>query len=100
VKPAELGEITLEISVLTEPQPLVFSSPEDLLNKLQPHRDGVVLLIGDRRATYLPQVWEQLPDKTAFLNSLAQKAGCGPSDWRLPGTKVQIYHVESFHEGS
>lgn len=100
VKPAELGEIALEISVLTEPQPLVFSSPEDLLSKLQPHRDGVVLLIGDRRATYLPQVWEQLPDKAAFLNSLAQKAGCGPSDWRLPGTKVQIYHVESFHEGT
>jgi AMMECR1 domain-containing protein len=63
-----------------------------------PRRDGVILQIGPARATYLPQVWEQLPDKLTFLNSLAQKAGCEASAWRQPGTAVQIYHVEAFKE--
>ena len=98
VQPAELDQLEIEISVLTVPEPLAFSSPEDLLTKLQPHRDGVVLRIGTAGATYLPQVWEQLPDKVAFLNSLAQKAGCAAADWRKPGTRVFIYHVESFRE--
>ena len=98
VQPGELDQLEIEISVLTVPEPLPFSSPEDLLNKLQPHRDGVVLRIGNHGATYLPQVWAQLPDKVAFLNSLAQKAGCAAADWRKPGTQVHIYHVESFHE--
>jgi AMMECR1 domain-containing protein len=49
-------------------------------------------------ATYLPQVWEQLPDKERFLDSLAEKAGCEPSDWRKPGTSVYLYEVESFKE--
>ena len=98
VQPDELDKIEIEISVLTVPQPLNFSSPEDLLNKLQPHKDGVVLQIGNRGATYLPQVWEQIPDKVTFLNSLAQKAGCAPDDWRRPDAKVSIYHVEPFSE--
>lgn len=98
VQPDELDQIEIEISVLTVPEPLPFRSPEDLLTKLQPHRDGVVLRLGNLGATYLPQVWEQIPDKVAFLNSLAQKAGGAATDWRKPGTLVSIYHVESFHE--
>lgn len=97
VQPDELDELGFEISVLTEPQPLAFSSPDDLLGKLQPHRDGVILHLGTASATYLPQVWEQLPDKTRFLSSLAQKAGCGAEDWRKPGTRVLTYQVEAFH---
>jgi AMMECR1 domain-containing protein len=57
-----------------------------------------VLQIGGRGATYLPQVWEQLPDRTEFLNHLAEKAGCEPDAWRQPGATVYIYHVESFKE--
>jgi hypothetical protein len=98
VRADELGKIEIEISVLTVPQPLQFSSPEDLLNKLQPHKDGVVLQIAGRGATYLPQVWEQIPDKVEFLNSLAQKAGCPANAWRGPGTQVLIYHAEPFKE--
>ena len=94
----EVGQLEIEISVLTEPLPLFFSSPDDLLRKLQPGQDGVVLQIGGRGATYLPQVWEQLPDKSEFLDSLAQKAGCEASAWRGQGVTVQIYHVESFKE--
>ena len=98
VKSEELPQIEVEISVLTVPEPLKFSSPEDLLAKLQPHKDGVVLKMNGRGATYLPQVWEQIPDKVQFLNSLAQKAGCEPDAWRTTGTQVDIYHVESFKE--
>jgi AMMECR1 domain-containing protein len=93
-----VDQLEIEISVLTEPLPLFFSSPEDLLHQLQPGVDGVVLQIGRREATYLPQVWEQIPDKVDFLNNLAEKAGCEPSAWRQPGTSVSIYHVESFKE--
>jgi AmmeMemoRadiSam system protein A len=98
VRPDELDQVEIEISVLTVPEPLAFSSPEDLLAKLQPHRDGVVLQMDGRSATYLPQVWEEIPDKTRFLNTLAQKAGVAAGDWRTPGTQVFIYRVESFKE--
>jgi AmmeMemoRadiSam system protein A len=98
VQPDELGKIKIEISVLTEPQPLSFNSPADLLNKLEPGEDGVVLRIGPSVATYLPQVWEQLPDKVEFLNHLAQKAGCAPDAWRGSNVSVSIYHAEAFEE--
>ena len=98
VQPDELDQLEIEISVLTVPVALPFNSPEDLLQKLQPYRDGVVLQMNGAGATYLPQVWAQLPDKVAFLNSLAQKAGRAATDWRKPGTKIFIYHVESFSE--
>ncbi len=98
VAPREVDALEIEISVLTAPQPLAFKSPDDLLRQLQPHRDGVVLTIGGRGATYLPQVWEQLPDKVQFLNSLAEKAGCAPGAWRGPEVSIAIYHVESFKE--
>jgi hypothetical protein len=98
VSPREVDRLEIEISVLTTPRPLLFASPEDLLEKLQPHQDGVVLRIGGRSATYLPQVWDQLPDKVDFLNNLAEKAGCEPDAWRQPGALVLIYHVEAFKE--
>jgi AmmeMemoRadiSam system protein A len=98
VRPDEANKIKIEISVLTEPQPLRFSSPEELLNKLQPYEDGVVLQIDSRGATFLPQVWDQIPDKVEFLNQLAQKAGCAPADWRGRNVNVSIYHVEAFAE--
>ena len=98
VRPGEVDQLEIEISVLTKPLPLFFSSPEELLHKLQPGVDGVVLQIGNRSATYLPQVWEQIPDKVDFLNNLAEKAGCESSAWRESGVSVFIYHVESFKE--
>jgi MEMO1 family protein len=100
VRPDEVSKIHIEISVLTRPEPLPFKSPEDLLNKLRPYEDGVVIQIGSRGATFLPQVWAQIPDKVEFLNHLSEKAGCAPSDWRGKDTSVSIYHVESFEEDS
>ncbi len=98
VQPEELAIIEIEISVLTVPQALPFDSPEDLLRKLRPHMDGVVLKIGQRHATFLPQVWEQLPDKEDFLSRLAVKAGFPPSAWKGSGTSVLTYQVEAFKE--
>jgi AmmeMemoRadiSam system protein A len=98
VTPDEAGTLHIEISVLTEPASLKFDSPDDLLKKLQPHKDGVVLTISGRGATFLPQVWEQIPDKAEFLNHLSQKAGCAPTAWRGSDVSVSIYHVEAFEE--
>lgn len=99
VQSGELKQIEIEVSVLTQPQPLPISSAEDLLAKLRPNIDGVVLKIGARQATYLPQVWEHFPKKEDFLNTLAQKAGCAASAWRdIKNVEVQTYQVEAFQE--
>lgn len=98
VKPAELGELEIEISVLTEPKSLAFASAEDLLAKLRPNVDGVILKLGFQSATFLPQVWEKIPDKVAFLDQLALKAGASRGAWREAGTKVEVYQVEAFEE--
>lgn len=94
----ELAAIEVEVSVLTAPTPLEFSSPDDLLKKLRPNVDGVVLKVGMSRSTFLPQVWEQLPDPNDFLNHLSAKAGQPAMAWRQPGTQVMIYQVEAFKE--
>lgn len=98
VAAGEVEQLEIEVSVLTEPRPLTFASPEDLLRQLRPNQDGVLLKIGDRVATYLPQVWSQLPDKAQFMTSLAEKAGARPFDWRKPGVVVAVYQVESFSD--
>lgn len=98
VQPHEVDSIKIEVSVLTRPQPLSFASPEELLERLQPHEDGVVLEIAGRAATFLPQVWAQIPDKVEFMNRLAQKAGCAPSAWKGKDTAVSVYHVQAFGE--
>lgn len=98
VQPQELEEIEIEISVLTVPRPLDFASPEDLLGKLRPGVDGVVLEIGSSRSTFLPQVWEEIPDPETFLARLSAKAELPSSAWKMPGTRVLTYQVEAFKE--
>lgn len=98
VTPRELPQIHLEISRLTRPQPLQYNDAKDLLSKLRPGLDGVILRDGYHRATFLPQVWEQLPDKEEFLSHLCQKMGASPSAWRSKHLEVQTYQVEEFHE--
>jgi AmmeMemoRadiSam system protein A len=98
VGPHEPDQIEIEISVLTVPKTLEFESPEDLLAKLRPHIDGVILRRGGRQSTYLPQVWGQIPDKEEFLGRLSRKAGMAPTDWREPGLTVLTYQAEAFHE--
>ena len=98
VAPGELEQIEIEVSVLTVPMQLEFASPQDLLQKLVPGRDGVVLTIGFRRATFLPQVWEKPPQKELFLEELSRKAGADGDAWRGSDVRVQIYHVQAFQE--
>ena len=98
VRERELEGIDIEVSVLTVPSPLEYGSPEDLLVRLRPGVDGVVLDIRGHRSTFLPQVWEQLPDKVAFLSHLAAKAGQAPDAWRGPDTGVLVYQAEAFDE--
>ena len=98
VTPDELPDLIIEISVLTEPRPLPFTSPNELLAKLRPHQDGVILRRGAQSATFLPQVWAKLPDKITFLNHLAGKAGWSSDAWRQPGIEVQVYQAEAFAE--
>lgn len=98
VQPAELPEIKIEISRLTLPQELDYTSPEDLLTRLRPGVDGVTLIDGRLRATFLPQVWEKLPDAPTFLDHLCYKMGAPEDLWRRKKLRVQTYQVEEFHE--
>jgi AmmeMemoRadiSam system protein A len=76
VRQDELGKINVEVSVLSNPVPLEFKSPDDLLQKLKPGVHGVILQKGPYHSTFLPQVWEQLPDKIMFLEHLSMKGEC------------------------
>lgn len=94
----ELPEINIEISCLTQPQRLDYDYADDLLVKLRPGIDGVVVKDGFRRATFLPQVWEKIPKPQQFLDHLCQKMGVAPGAWRMRKMEVWIYQVEEFHE--
>jgi AmmeMemoRadiSam system protein A len=98
VTPGELMDISIEISRLTPPRPLLYSDAKDLLNKLRPGVDGVVLRDGFHRATFLPQVWEKIPDPEGFLNHLCRKMGVPAKTWREKKLEVLIYQVQEFHE--
>jgi len=91
----ELSDVRIEVSVLTAPQPLQFSSEADALRRLRPGIDGVIFEYAGRRATLLPQVWEQLPEPSEFMAHLKQKAGF-PADFRAAGIRLAVYQVEKF----
>jgi AmmeMemoRadiSam system protein A len=96
----EFDGIELEISVLTVPEPLAFVDGEELKSRLEPGVHGVILEKGWHRSTFLPQVWEQLPDPERFLAQLCLKAGLGPDCWRKPGVKAKTYKAMYFSEHS
>lgn len=98
VRPSELEDLRIEVSVLTPARPLQYRTPEELLQRLRPGVDGVILEIGSFTATFLPQVWEKLPDKEQFLDQLCLKAGAWPGDWRRLSPAVSTYQVEAFAE--
>jgi AmmeMemoRadiSam system protein A len=98
VQPNELPSIEIEISRLTSPQPLQYTTPQDLVSKLRPGIDGVILKDGFRRATFLPQVWEKLPDPVDFLGNLCYKMGADFNLWQHKHLDVLTYQVEEFHE--
>jgi len=93
----ELVKTKIHISILTIPQPPSFKNYEELLEKLTPKKDGVILKKGFNTATYLPKVWEELPQKQEFLSSLCHKAGLSSDAWKQD-IEVWLYQTIDFSE--
>ncbi|MBN1287636.1 MAG: AmmeMemoRadiSam system protein A [Anaerolineae bacterium] len=98
VTPEEVPLLDIEISVLTPPEPLPYDSPEDLCNKLRPGIDGVTLRQGNHRATFLPQVWQRIPEPAHFLSFLSRKMGLSANAWRNGKMQVEIYQTLAWSE--
>jgi hypothetical protein len=93
----ELPTTRVEVSLLTPSTPIRFSSEEDAINQLRPGLDGVILECGSHRGTFLPQVWDNLPERRMFLSHLKRKAGL-PADYWVPGIKLSRYEVQKWRE--
>lgn len=93
----EFQNIKIEISLLSIPQNLEYKDFEDLKEKLEKNRPGVILELDGRRATYLPSVWEQLPTFNDFLPSLCKKAGLEPNSLRTY-PNIQTYEASKIKE--
>ncbi|MGD9870639.1 MAG: AmmeMemoRadiSam system protein A [Thauera sp.] len=93
----ELDAITIEVSVLSEPEFLDFFGEEELLAQLRPGEDGLIIFSGCRSATFLPQVWEQLPEPRQFLAALKHKAGL-PTNREVVELMAARYHVQKWKE--
>lgn len=94
----ELADVEIEISVLTPPEPLEYRDGDELREKLRPGVDGVILRHGRNGATFLPQVWEQLPEPNVFLDHLCLKAGLSRKLWNRDHPEISVYQVEHFGE--
>lgn len=95
----ELKDTCIEVSILTRPRPLDYSDADDLIKKLRPAVDGVIIQQESRRATFLPQVWDQLRTPELFLAHLCMKAGLSSGEWKSGSLKVSTYQVQLFEEG-
>jgi AmmeMemoRadiSam system protein A len=93
----ELDSVSVEVSLLSELQPLKFTSEDDALAQLRPEIDGVVFEYGPYRSTFLPQVWESLPQPSQFLAKLKSKARLSEDFWD-EGVKLSRYTVSKWRE--
>jgi len=93
----ELPATRIEVSLLTTPEQLHFRDENHALGLLRPHIDGVVLSARNCRATFLPQVWEELPQARQFIAHLKQKAGL-PADFWGPDLVLERYQVQKWQE--
>ncbi len=98
VTPDELPGISIEVSVLSPKIPLEYEGPQDLLSKIRQGVDGVLLQDGFHKATFLPQVWDKIPDPALFLSQLCLKMGAPADLWRKKPLDIYIYQVQDFHE--
>lgn len=92
---SEFSQLEMHISVLTPPRPMSFTSEQDLIDQLVPGRDGLVLEQGHNRGTFLPAVWESLPEPRDFLCQLKRKAGL-PENYWSDELRVSRYQVQEF----
>lgn len=95
---AEFDKVDIDISVLSQPQKLEYTDGTDLVSKLRPGTDGVILQLGGAGATFLPQVWDQLPAPEVFLSHLCRKAGLTDTAWKNDHPEIAIYQVQCFEE--
>lgn len=98
VEEHEVDHLCIEISRLTSPQLIGSQDPESILSQIRPGVDGVILQKGARRATFLPQVWNKVPEVDVFLEMLCRKMGSAADCWKEPGVQVFTYQVEKFQE--
>lgn len=94
---SELPYTRVEVSLLSAAQPVSFANEAEALSRLQPGIDGVILQANGRRATFLPQVWEQLPDPAVFMAQLKRKAGF-PADYWSDAIQLSRYRVHKWYE--
>lgn len=98
LSPEEFLEIDIEVSILSQPQPLNYQDPQELISYLEKNKPGLIIKKGFNQATFLPQVWEQLPKPQEFINHLCLKAGLSPNAWQEENLQVLTYQVQYFAE--
>jgi len=94
----ELEKVKIEISILSEPKPVEYKDGADLIKKIRPTVDGVIIRKGMASATFLPQVWDQLPTPEEFLAHLCLKAGLSADAWQNRSLEVLTYQNQYFEE--
>lgn len=99
LKADELPLTRVEVSLLSPTEPMNFRDEADALAQLRPAIDGVILTAGSRCSTFLPQVWEQLPEPAEFMARLKQKAGL-PANYWGPDVHLERYAVHKWKEAS
>ncbi|MCX6750170.1 MAG: AmmeMemoRadiSam system protein A, partial [Candidatus Pacearchaeota archaeon] len=95
---SEMKKIKIDVSVLSIPSLLQHNSSEELLLKLKPLEHGVIIKRGTDQSTFLPSVWEFIPNKEDFLANLCMKGNMEADCWKDPKTEVYIYTAEDFSE--
>ncbi len=96
---AEWQQVEVEVSLLSTPRPLRFADEAELLEAIVPGEDGLILEADGRRGTFLPQVWESLPEKRQFLAELKRKAGL-PAEMRIGRCRISRYRVLKFRQAA
>jgi uncharacterized protein len=94
----ELDSVKIEISVLDMPKKLEFKDSDDLIKKLEKTKPGVILKYHSNKATFLPQVWDEIKDANEFLTHLCAKAGLPPNIWQHKKVTIETYDVLKFSE--
>lgn len=95
----EIPELKVDISILSEPETLEYKDSDDLLSKLRPEIDGVILRHSSGAgATFLPQVWEQVSDPAQFLSHLCRKARLAEDAWKKGDLEIKTYQVQYFKQ--
>jgi uncharacterized protein len=93
VSQAEYSQLQIHLSLLSPSEPIIFSSEHDLITQLRPNIDGLIMLEGGRRGTFLPSVWDSLPEPEQFLQQLKVKTGLPKSYWS-DTLQVSRYHCD------